>query len=195
MGTRTRTCLDPVAGSGAPTGQFLDPRPTGAKPAGDPPRGCRLPSLLKTHLLNLLDAKKIYWKQRSTIIWVKFGDENTKLFQAIVAQKFRRNFISQLQLADGTIVLDQEHMVATLWNSFKEWLGQTKHGSMIFDLGNLIHPVALAELDEPFHEKEIDELVKELTLDRAPGLTVLMKCSLKGVGPLSRLISTMTGLI
>jgi hypothetical protein len=93
-------------------------------------------------------------------------------------------------------------MAPTLWNSFKERLGQTEQGSMIFDMKNLIHPMTLAELDEYFHEKEIDEFVKELTLDRAPGLTVLMKCSLKGVGPLSRLISmlyfmisTMTGLI
>jgi hypothetical protein len=39
IGTRTR--LDPGAGLGAPTGQFLDPYPTSAKPAG-----CRLPSLV-----------------------------------------------------------------------------------------------------------------------------------------------------
>jgi hypothetical protein len=40
---------------------------------------------LKVNLINLLEAKKVYWKwkQRSTIRWVRFGDENTKLFQAI----------------------------------------------------------------------------------------------------------------
>jgi hypothetical protein len=36
--------------------------------------------LLKSHLLNLLEAKRVYWKQRATIRWVKFEDENTKLF-------------------------------------------------------------------------------------------------------------------
>jgi hypothetical protein len=48
IGTRTR--LDPEAGSGASTGQFPDPHPhlTGAKPTGDPPRGCKLPSLINT---------------------------------------------------------------------------------------------------------------------------------------------------
>jgi hypothetical protein len=45
IGTHTR--LDPRAGLGALTGQFPDPHPhlTGAKPAGDPPREYRLPSL------------------------------------------------------------------------------------------------------------------------------------------------------
>jgi hypothetical protein len=52
--------------------------------------------LLKSHLITLLEARRTYWKQRSTIRWVKFGDENTKLFQAIATQKFRRNYISQL---------------------------------------------------------------------------------------------------
>jgi hypothetical protein len=36
--------------------------------------------LLKSHLITLLEARRTYWKQRSTIRWVKFGDENTKLF-------------------------------------------------------------------------------------------------------------------
>jgi hypothetical protein len=63
--------------------------------------------------------------QRSTIRWVKFGDENTKLFQAIATQKFRRNYISQLQLEDGTTAVDHEHKADILWNSFKDRLGQS----------------------------------------------------------------------
>jgi hypothetical protein len=38
---------------------------------------------LKSHLLSLVEAKRVYWKQRATIRWVKFGDENTKLFHSI----------------------------------------------------------------------------------------------------------------
>jgi hypothetical protein len=43
---------------------------------------------LNIHLLNLLEAKRVYWKQRSTICWVKCGDENTKLFHSIATKKF-----------------------------------------------------------------------------------------------------------
>lgn len=49
--------------------------------------------LVKAHLQKLLEAKRIYWKQRSTIRWVKFGDENTKLFQTMATHTFRRNSI------------------------------------------------------------------------------------------------------
>lgn len=37
-------------------------------------------SILKAHLLRLLDYQRQYWKKRCTIRWVKFGDENTKFF-------------------------------------------------------------------------------------------------------------------
>jgi hypothetical protein len=43
--TRTCACCHPRSGMGASVGVNLDPHPTGAKLAGDLPRGCRLPSL------------------------------------------------------------------------------------------------------------------------------------------------------
>jgi hypothetical protein len=44
--THTDARCHPRSGAGAPMGVNLDPHPTGAKPTGDPPRGCRLPSLV-----------------------------------------------------------------------------------------------------------------------------------------------------
>lgn len=58
---------------------------------------------LKEHLLNLIEAKRIYWRQRATIRWVRFGDENTKLYQAIGIQNFRCNYITYIHHHDGTI--------------------------------------------------------------------------------------------
>jgi hypothetical protein len=34
-------------------------------------------TLVKSHLASLLEAKRAYWKQRNTMRWVNFGDENT----------------------------------------------------------------------------------------------------------------------
>jgi hypothetical protein len=36
--------------------------------------------IVKKYLQNLLEAKRIYWRLWSTILWVKFGDENNKVF-------------------------------------------------------------------------------------------------------------------
>jgi hypothetical protein len=124
---------------------------------------------IKAHLLNLLEAKRMYWKQRSTIRWVKFGDENTKLFQAIATQKFRRNYINQLQLQDGSVAMEHEHKAAVLWNSFKDQLGQSECQNVIFDLDSLIQPCSLTDMDATFTVAEIDAIVKELPTDKAPG--------------------------
>ena len=37
-------------------------------------------SILQEHLQTLLHEQKIYWQQRGTIKWVKFGDECTEFF-------------------------------------------------------------------------------------------------------------------
>jgi hypothetical protein len=36
--------------------------------------------LIEDHLDKMLKEKRIYWKQRNTNRWMKFGDENSKLF-------------------------------------------------------------------------------------------------------------------
>jgi hypothetical protein len=89
---------------------------------------------------------------------------------SIVTHKFKRNYITSLQSADGTLVTDHEHKVAILWTSFKHGLGQSKEGEMLFDLDSLIQQKDLSELDEPFSSKEVDSLIKELPVDKAPGL-------------------------
>jgi hypothetical protein len=75
IGTRTR--LDPGAGSGAPTGQFPDPHPTGAKPAGDPAHGCILPSLAR-NLVGILDGSPL--RQDSSQATIVLGFVGRHLF-------------------------------------------------------------------------------------------------------------------
>lgn len=99
---------------------------------------------VKRYLLKLLEAKRIYWKQRSTIRWISFGDENTGVFQAYATQKYRRNHISQLKLEDDTVISEHSLKVATLWTSFKERLGQIEFEGISFDLSELIEPGILS---------------------------------------------------
>jgi hypothetical protein len=43
-------------------------------------------SILKNHIMLLLQRKKIFWKQRYTARWTKFGDESTDFFHAAVTE-------------------------------------------------------------------------------------------------------------
>ena len=57
--------------------------------------------ILEDKLFSLLRQQRIYWKQRGTIKWVKFGDEGTKFFHANATIRSRNNFITTLHDNDG----------------------------------------------------------------------------------------------
>ena len=53
--------------------------------------------IIKNHLLRLLEYQNQYWKGRCIVRWVKFGDENTKFFQAMDNDRYRKNNVATLQ--------------------------------------------------------------------------------------------------
>jgi hypothetical protein len=74
----------------------------------------------------LLEYQNAYWKKRCTIIWTKFGDENTKFFHSIATERHRRNYISALAAADGNIANDHAAKEEIIFQSFKERLGSSE---------------------------------------------------------------------
>jgi hypothetical protein len=57
-----------------------------------------------------------------------------------------------------------------LWTAYKERLGTTDNISMQFDLGTLLHSsTELGCLSEAFSHEEIDDVIKNLPLDKSPG--------------------------
>lgn len=94
--------------------------------------------LVKKHLSDLLEAKRIYWKQRATIRWVKFGDENSNIFQAIATKCFRRNQIPKLLQSDGSWVTGHNLKAGLLCNSFEDRLGVSEYLEMLHDLETLL---------------------------------------------------------
>lgn len=126
--------------------------------------------ILKAHLLRLLDYQKQYWKKRCTIRWIRFGDENTKFFQSVATERFRKNCIATLQAEDGSVVDDHVGKESILFSSFKKRMGSSSTYDMRFDLLALIQPNSnLDELTAPFTHKEIDYVISEMPSDRAPG--------------------------
>lgn len=125
--------------------------------------------LIKIHLGNLLESKRIYWKQRNIARWVVFGDENTKLFQAM-AIYFRRKYISELHLSDGSILKDHDKKSRALWLAYKGRLGVSEFTKILYDLSTLLQQELLPDLDGPFTIEEIDAVLKDMPMDHAPGL-------------------------
>jgi hypothetical protein len=46
--------------------------------------------VLQDKYSSLLNQQQIYWKQRGTLKWVKFGDEGSKIFHAIATIRHRK---------------------------------------------------------------------------------------------------------
>jgi hypothetical protein len=70
--------------------------------------------IVKQHWALLLEAKRTYWKQRATIIFFKFGDENSKLFQSMATHTKMRNSICQQFSNSGQCLTSHEDKAAAL---------------------------------------------------------------------------------
>ena len=127
---------------------------------------------LKKHQLKLLEAKRIYWKNRAKIKWAQLGNENTKFFHIVATQNFRGNFIATLKTDDDRLITDHGAKEAIIWNSFKNRIGCSDNPEMLFDLESLISPITNVDfesLEVPFFKKKFDNVIKEMPPDKSPG--------------------------
>jgi hypothetical protein len=57
-----------------------------------------------------------------------------------------------------------------LWEAYKQRLGTSEFSHMYFDLNSLLRLVEnLSCLEEPFHNEEIEQIIKDLPTDKSPG--------------------------
>lgn len=94
--------------------------------------------MVREQLSSFLSQQRIYWKQRGTIKWVKFGDECTEFFHANDSIKNKRNTFSTLTSDEGIQVNDHEGTALMLWESFRHRLGKTEFTHMYLDLHTLL---------------------------------------------------------
>jgi hypothetical protein len=125
--------------------------------------------LLQTHLINLLNCQRTYWKQR--------GANNGSLVE-MLAQKnhanstigHRQNLIPSLQDGAGNTFQGHEEKAKLLWDPHKQRLGSTEFSHMYFDRHSLLTPAENLEiLEEPFTKEEIDSIIQQLPTYKSPG--------------------------
>jgi hypothetical protein len=126
-------------------------------------------AILKKHVLQILQNQKAYWKKRYTVRWTKLGDESTKFFHTAATERFRINTITSLNLEDGRVATSHLEKATLLWEEFRKQLGDSIQTEMHFNLGNLVEHHDLQQLDQQITHEEIDEIVKHLPSDKAPG--------------------------
>jgi hypothetical protein len=145
--------------------------------------------LVKSHLSNLLEAKRKYWKQRNTIRWITLGDENTSFFQAMPTHRHSKKYIGSLAVHDDIPITDHEQKARILWNAFKDRLGINYFQGISYDLEDLLQSHDLSSLVEAFSQVEINDMIKDLPNYHAPRPDGLMVSLLKSAGTLLDKIS------
>ena len=68
--------------------------------------------ILKKHILMLLEAKRIYWRNRAKIRWAKLRGENTKFFHAVATQSFRTNHLGTITTDDDNVLIGHDNKAA-----------------------------------------------------------------------------------
>lgn len=124
----------------------------------------------KAEFWKLSRVSESMWRQKSRLNWMKFGDKNTRYFQTIANNRFRRNLVGSIEV-NGRLLEDpgEIKLAAAEYfeNNFKE-KGRVRprlvgifHRSLGLEIS--------AEIEKPFEEREIWSAMKECSNDKAPG--------------------------
>lgn len=123
---------------------------------------------LKHALLGLAALERTIDRQRSRMKWLKEGDANTKLFQAIANGRRSKNFITHIK-REGEIISDKEKKEEAFFQAYENLLGKEHTREHSLDLQYLgVQAHNLNELEGIITEEEVWGVIKELPPDRAP---------------------------
>ena len=65
--------------------------------------------VLRSQIQNLLSLEEVSWRQKSRMLCIKEGDNNTKFFRKMANARRRHNHISMLEV-NGVIYEDKSEM-------------------------------------------------------------------------------------
>lgn len=128
-----------------------------------------LKNRLKKHSLLVSSLKRTMARTRSRILWLKYGDANTKFFHLHAKHRKRKKFVATLVHGDE-ILTSHEDKAAAVDDFFSTLIGKNQDRDQTFDLEVLgLSHHNLADLDAPCSERKVWETIMLLPSDKAPG--------------------------
>jgi hypothetical protein len=118
----------------------------------------------------LAHLEEISWRQKSHVLWLKEGDNNTKYFHKMANSNRRRNYMHKVEV-DG-IVHETDKEIRDNVVSFNKDLYQEKESWRPSVDGLEFHFNGAAEsshLERKFDREEVFQVLKDLQGDKAPG--------------------------
>ena len=126
-------------------------------------------AVARSEVENLLSLEEISWRQKSRMLWIKEGDNNTKFFHKMANSRRRFNHLSFLEV-DGVIYEEESEMATLVVNFYKNLYEESKEWRPFME-GLEFDQIDGSErgwLERRFEKEEILLTLNELAGDKAP---------------------------
>ena len=98
------------------------------------------------------------------------GQDHKVFFHAAATERYRQNTITSLETQDGRIIHDHFEKAALLLENFRARMGNSINPEMQYNLDDLVvNHEGLDQISAPFTKEEIDNVVKQMLVDKALG--------------------------
>jgi hypothetical protein len=128
---------------------------------------------LKLRILGLAALERSRRRQASRVNYIKAGDACTRFFHLKMSARKRRKYIASLKKQDGSLVWTHVDKQQVLQDYFQNLMGKKVNRLRTFNWQNLqlqaLEQLPGLELDRPFTQAEIEQAVKGLPNEKAPG--------------------------
>ena len=126
---------------------------------------------LKAEINEVLLREEIMWNQRLRALWIKWGDQNTKFFQATASQRRRKNRIVGLKNAEGMWQEDRgriENIILEYFAAIFRSDCPTNFEASLSAINTQVTPEMNDELLTEFRADEVESALKQMHPTKAP---------------------------
>lgn len=126
---------------------------------------------IEGQLHDLFEREEIYYKQRSRIDWLQWGDQNTKYFQNRASHRKRKNTVKALIKEDGSRCTtdDEMRVLADFYKSLFSPEGSEETEKLLQHIDGVVTEEMNSWLTAVVTDKEIEEALFQMGPTKAPG--------------------------
>jgi hypothetical protein len=127
---------------------------------------------IKQEINHLLLSEELHWRQRSRMVWLEAGDQNTKFFHNYANQRQRTNGIQGLRNPEDVWCTAENQVEDIAVNYFRN-IFTTSHPTRIGETLSAVETVVSEETNQrllqPFTPEEVRTALVQMHPSKAPG--------------------------
>uniref|UniRef100_A0A2N9IRA3 Reverse transcriptase domain-containing protein n=1 Tax=Fagus sylvatica TaxID=28930 RepID=A0A2N9IRA3_FAGSY len=124
----------------------------------------------KCEAVRLAHLEETSWRQKSRVLWLQEGDDNTKFFHRMANSNRRRNYVNGLEM-DRVFYEEKEEVKQQIVQFYSSLYQENEPWRPVIDGLPFasIGAAARAHLERPFELEEVVQVLKDVQGDKAPG--------------------------